>query len=83
MSYQHLLPPTLRLALDRVCAESVNLHPSVPGVSARACGSGMRSDAPPEDGKTPKDRGRSLLQGFKKEGFNSFDLIICLLHYLL
>lgn len=54
--------PTLRLALERSCEESVNLQPSVPGVSAPAWGSGIIRDAPPEDGKTPKERGRSLLQ---------------------
>lgn len=52
---------TLRLVLDRGCVGSVNLQPSVPGVSALAWGSGISSEVPPDDGKIPKERGRSLL----------------------
>lgn len=58
--------PTLRLVLERGCDESVNLQLSVPSVSALAWGSGMSRDAPPDDGKIPKERGRSLLGRLKK-----------------
>lgn len=57
-----MIPHTLRLVLERVCAGSVNLQPSVPGVPALAWGSGNSKDGPPADGKMPKERGRSLLE---------------------
>lgn len=62
--------PTLRLVLERGCDESVNLQLSVPSVSALAWGSGMSRDAPPDDGKIPKERGRSLLGRLKKKLYN-------------
>lgn len=65
-------PPTLRLVLDRGCAGSVNLQPSVPGVSTLACGSGISRDAPPDEGNIPKERGRSLLQREEGTGEISF-----------
>lgn len=52
--------PTLRLALERGWVRS-NLQPSVPGVSPLPSSSGVRDVFPPEVGKIPKDRGRSLL----------------------
>lgn len=59
--------PTLRLVLDRGCVGSVNLQASVPNVSALAWGSGVSRDTPPDDGKIPKERGRSLLEGQGKK----------------
>lgn len=53
---------TLRFVLDRGCVVSVNLQLSVPSVSALTCGSGVSMDPPPDDGKMPRDRGRSLLE---------------------
>lgn len=53
---------TLRFVFDRGCVVSVNLQLSVPSVSALTCGSGVSMDPPPDDGKMPKDRGRSLLE---------------------
>ncbi|TNN57645.1 hypothetical protein EYF80_032107 [Liparis tanakae] len=58
------LEPARLAVLDR--AGSVNLQPSVPGVSALAWDSGMSTDAPLGDGKIPKERGRSLLEGTNK-----------------
>lgn len=62
VTYFAICTPTLRLVLDRGCAVSVNLQPSVFGVSTLAWGSGISRDAPPDDGKIPKERGRSLLE---------------------
>lgn len=53
---------TLRLVLDRGCVGSVNLQPSVPSVSTLVWGSGVSIDTPPDGGKIPKERGRSLLR---------------------
>lgn len=53
--------PTLRLALERGWVRSLNLQPSVPGVSPLPSTSGVRAAFPPGVGKIPKDRGRSFL----------------------
>lgn len=52
---------------DRGCAGSVNLQASGPSVSALTWGSGVSRDTPPEGGKIPKERGRSLLDGQQKK----------------
>ena len=62
ISQAHTHKNTLRLVLDRGCAGSLNRH-SVPGVSTLACGSaGMGTEAPPDEGKMHRERGRSFLE---------------------
>lgn len=52
---------TFRLVLDRGADESAILHPSVAEVSVLFWGSGIISEVRPDEGKIPKERGRSLL----------------------
>lgn len=52
---------TLRLAFDRCWLRSVNLQPSVPGVSALPGKSGIWELFPPDMGKMPRESGRSFL----------------------
>lgn len=62
--------PTLRLVLDRGCVGSVNFQASVLSVSALVWGSGVSRGTPADDGKIPKERGRSLLEGQEKTMFD-------------
>lgn len=73
---------TLRLALERGCAGSVNLQLSVFGVSALAWGSGISREPPPDDGKIPSERGRSFLrrqEGLEKWYFDCLGFFLCFL----
>lgn len=65
--HPHTHKHTFRLVFDRGCAGSVNLQASGPSVSALTWGSGVSRDTPPEGGKIPKERGRSLLDGQQKK----------------
>lgn len=56
-----VLNVTLRLVLERWWLRWLNLHPSIPGVSALPWTSAVSELPPPDMGKIPKDRGRSFL----------------------